>query len=126
MEVWDMSNEMIRIRKQYKLSDKNIEYINSISEKYKLQSSDALSKIITEHKDISTLESTLKKILLGINNLNKSSEMQLDIINSICIKQNLQEKDFISRTEYTSELISKADKEVAKEICKNNIKKFSK
>jgi len=122
-----MSVEMERSRKEYQLVNEDIDYINAVSKQNKLQPSDALSKIITEHKDISHLfEITLKKILVSINNLNKLSEIQLEITNSICMKENYQEKDFVSRSEFTSELVSKAYEKVEKDIANNNIKKFSK
>ena len=122
-----MSIEMERTRKEYKLLGEDINYVNIISKKSKLQPSDALSKIITEHKEISNMvENTLKRILLSINNLNKLSEIQLEIINSICLKENYQEKDFVSRADFTSALVSAASEEIEKQIANNNIKKFSK
>ena len=87
-----------------------------------------LSKIIREHKEtnLNKSENILEKILQNINNLNKLSEIQLEITNSICMKENYQEKDFVSRSEFTSELVSKAYEKVEKEIINNNIKKFNK
>jgi len=122
-----MSIKIERSRKEYQLLNGDINYINAVSKQNKLQPSDALSKIITEHKNISDLlENTFKKILVSINNLNKLSEIQLEITNSICMKENYQEKDFVSRSEFTSELVSKAYEKVEKDIANNNIKKFSK
>lgn len=122
-----MSIKIERSRKEYQLLNSDINYINAVSKQNKLQPSDALSKIITEHKNISDLlENTFKKILVSINNLNKLSEIQLEITNSICMKENYQEKDFVSRSEFTSELVSKAYEKVEKDIANNNIKKFSK
>ena len=122
-----MSLEMERVRKEYKLLNEDVSYINIISKENNTKPSYALSKIISEHKDISKLlESTLKQILVSINNLNKLSEIELDISNSICMKENYQGKDFISRSEFTSELVAKAYKTVEEEISNNNIKKFSK
>ena len=88
-----MSIKMERTRKEYQLLSEDINYVNTISKEYNLQPSGALSKIITEHKDISKLlENTLKIIILGVNSLNKLSKIQLEISNSICLKGNYQEK----------------------------------
>ena len=122
-----MSIKVERIRKEYQLLSEDINYVNTISKAYNLQPSDALSQIIAEHKNISNmLDNSLKKILLGVNNLNKLSKIQLEISNSTCLKENYQEKDFVSTTEFTSGLVSKAYEKVEKEIANSNIKKFSK
>ena len=116
-----------RTRKEFKLLDEDINYINTISKEHQLKPSYALSQILAEHKNISNiLEGTLKKILLGVNNLNKLSEVQLEIFNSICMKENYQGNDFVSRSEFTSELVSKAYEKAEKKISDNSIKKFSK
>jgi len=116
-----------RTRKEFKLLDEDINYINTIAKEQELKPSYVLSQILTEHKNISNmLENTLKKILLGVNNLDKLSKIQLEISNSICLKGNYQEKDFVSTSEFTSGLVSKAYEEVEKEIANSNIKKFSK
>jgi len=122
-----MSIKVERTRKEYQLLGEDINYVNTISKEYKLQPSDALSKIIAEHKNISNmLDNSLKKILLGVNNLNKLAKIQLEISNSTCLKENYQEKDFVSTVEFTSGLVSKAYEEVEKEIANSNIKKSSK
>lgn len=122
-----MSVEMERSRKEYQLLNEDVNYINIISKENNIKPSYALSKIITEHKNVSDLlENIFKKISISINNLNKLSEIQLEITNSICMKENYQEKDFVSRSEFTSELVSKAYEKVEKDIANNNIKKFSK
>jgi len=116
-----------RTRKEFKLLEEDINYINTISKYYELKPSYALSQIINEHKDNSNmLENIFKGISLSMKNLNKLSEIQLEIINSICMKENYQEKDFVSRSEFTSELVSKAYEKVEKEIINKNIKKFNK
>ena len=43
-----MSIEIERTRKEYQLVGEDINYVNAISERYKLQPSVALSKIIAE------------------------------------------------------------------------------
>ena len=122
-----MSIKVERTRKEYQLLSEDINYVNTISKEYNLQPSDALSQIITEHKNISNmLDNSLKKILLGVNNLNKLAKIQLEISNSTCLKENYQEKDFVSTVEFTSGLVSKAYEEVEKEIANSNIKKSSK
>ena len=122
-----MSIKVERTRKEYQLLGEDINYVNTISKEHKLQPSDALSKIIADHKKISNmLDNSLKKILLGVNNLNKLSKIQLEISNSTCLKENYQEKDFVSTAEFTSGLVSKAYEEVEKEIANSNIKKSSK
>lgn len=122
-----MSIKVERTRKEYQLLSGDINYVNTISKEYKLQPSDALSKIIAEHKNISNmLDNSLKKILLGVNNLNKLSKIQLEISNSTCLKENYQEKDFVSTAEFTSGLVLKAYEAVEKEIANSNIKKSNK
>ena len=122
-----MSIKIERIRKEYQLSGEDIDYINTISKKHSLQPSDAISEIISEHKNISNmLEGSLKKILLGVNNLNKLSQIQIEVSNSTCLKEDYQEKDFVATSEFKSGLISKAYEEVEKQIANSNIKKFSK
>ena len=116
-----------RKRKEFKLIDNDINYINTISKDHEIKPSYALSQILAEHKNISEmLENTLKKILLGVNNINKLSKIQLEISNSICLKENYQEKDFVATSEFTSALVSKAYEEVGKEIANSNIRKYSK
>ena len=122
-----MSIKVERTRKEFRLLNEDINYINIISKENNLQPSDALSRIINEHENMSNiLENSLKKILLGINNLNKLSKIQLEISNSICLKEGYQEKDFVSTTEFTSGLVAKAYEEVEKQIANSNIKKSSK
>ncbi|MBU3093852.1 hypothetical protein KPL35_17620 [Clostridium sp. CF011] len=122
-----MSIKVIRTRKEFRLLNEDINYINIISKENNLQPSDALSQIINEHESMSNiLENSLKKILLGINNLNKLSKIQLEISNSICLKEGYQEKDFVSTTEFKSGLVAKAYEEVEKQIANSNIKKSSK
>ena len=121
-----MSIKMERTRKEYQLMSGDINYINAVSEKYNLQPSDALSKIIADHKNSTLLESTLKKILLGVNNINKISEIQLEITNSICLKEDYQGTDFTARKEFTADLIKKAYEEIETKITGENIKKFDK
>ncbi|MBZ9609892.1 hypothetical protein G9F73_019385 [Clostridium estertheticum] len=122
-----MSIKVIRTRKEFRLLNEDINYINIISKENNLQPSDALSQIINEHENMSNiLENSLKKILLGINNLNKLSKVQLEISNSICLKEGYQEKDFVSTTEFKSGLVAKAYEEVEKQIANSNIKKSSK
>ena len=117
-----------RKRKEFQLMQIDIDYINEIAEKYKIGTGDTLSKILREHKEnnLNKSKHIEEKLLQSINNLNKLSEIQLEITNSICMKENYQEKDFVSRKDFTSELIAKAYKTVEEKISNSNIKKFSK
>lgn len=122
-----MSNKVERLRKEYKLTEDDINYVAEVAKKNNIQPSDALSKIINEQRNISQiLDTTLKKILLGVNNINKLSEIQLEIINSICLKENYKEDDFISTNEFTSDWIAKASEKVTKKIAGTNITKATK
>ena len=121
-----MSMKVERTRKEFRLLDEDSDYINKISKENNLQPSDALSQIINEHKNMSNIiDNSLKKILFGINNLNKLSKVQLEISNSICIKEGYEEEDFVSTSEFTSGLVTKAYEEVEKQIANSNIKNSS-
>jgi hypothetical protein len=115
-----------RTRKEFQLLEEDINYINKISKSSEIKPSYALSQIINEHKNMSDIiNNSLKKILFGINNLNKLSKVQLEISNSICIKEGYEEEDFVSTSEFTSGLVTKAYEEVEKQIANSNIKNSS-
>lgn len=116
-----------KIRKEFHLVQIDIDYVNEIAKKYNIGNGDAISRIIREHKEnnLKKSKNMEEKLLQSINNLNKLNEIQMEIINSICMKKDYQGKDFISKKEFTSELVAKAYKTVEEEISNNNIKKFS-
>jgi hypothetical protein len=107
-------------RKEYKLLQQDIDYVDKVAKEQRIQPSEAISKIILQHKE-PELEKTLKQILSGINKVINLCEVQLEVINSICLKENYQIKDFISRNEFISDFISKAYEEVEKSVASKNI-----
>ncbi|WP_026884146.1 hypothetical protein [Clostridium akagii] len=111
-----------RKRKEYQLMQEDIDYINEIAKKYRIRPADALSKIISEHKDpdANKMENTMKKILLGVNKINKLSEIQLEISNSVCLKENYSYQNEILHVICFQKLTRKY-----KKIAGESIKKFN-
>lgn len=107
-------------RKEYSLLQEDIDYVAEVAKEHRIQPSEALSKIILQYKE-PELDNILKQILSGINKVINLCEVQLEVINSICLKENYQIKDFISRNEFISDFISKAYEEVEKEVASKNI-----
>lgn len=123
---------MIRYRKQLKLTQNDINYIDNIADEYELNSSYATSKIISEHKrekennNYKNLYDKLDKILKGINKISMQIDIQNELINSLCIKFNLSENDFIPLKDHTAVIFSAAQNEVKKNIAALNISLNSK
>ena len=104
---------MTRIKKDYMMSEKNIEYINEVKEKNNLKyNSEALDLIIREHRansDITTdimikligekIAEQLKYELLGIkracNSSDKNTQILIEVMNGFLIKSQLNLNGFI-------------------------------
>ncbi len=99
-------------------------------EKHTLQKSQALSRIISEHKE-PEVERKLNEMDIKINNnktilnkLDKKMSILLEIMNSISIQENYE--IFVPTSEFESELLKESKEEVEKKINKQVIKYLDK
>lgn len=94
---------MARIRKEYKMTEKNVEYIEEVKEKNNLKySSEALDLIIREHRqnsDITTeamikiiakevseqIKFDMKEIKSSSNNTDRNTQILLELINGFFV-----------------------------------------
>jgi len=92
----ELSN-MARIRKEYKMTEKNVEYIEEVKEKNNLKySSEALDLIIREHRqnsDITTeamikiiqIKFDMKEIKKSSNDTDRNTQILLELINGFFV-----------------------------------------
>ena len=73
---------MARIRKEYKMTEKNVEYIEEVKEKNNLKySSEALDLIIREHRQ----NSDITEIKNSSNNTDRNTQILLELINGFFV-----------------------------------------
>ena len=125
-----MSKKEETFRSEFQLNRKDISYIETIMEKHTLQKSQALSRIISEHKE-PEVERKLNEMDIKINNnktilnkLDKKMSILLEIMNSISIQENYE--IFVPTSEFESELLKESKEEVEKKINKQVIKYLDK
>ena len=131
---------MSKIEKHYRLSEKNIEYIEEVKEKNHLKyNSEALELIIREHRnnsDITTevminligekIADQLKAELLGIkkasNETDKNTQILIELFNGLFVKSGYS---ILSTTgEIKCEAIDKATEFVEKRIANKRVSKL--
>ncbi|MBQ8997253.1 MAG: hypothetical protein IJ086_01010 [Clostridium sp.] len=131
---------MSKIEKHYRLSEKNIEYIEEVKEKNHLKyNSEALELIIREHRnnsDITTevminligekIADQLKAELLGIkkasNETDKNTQILIELFNGLFVKSGYS---ILSTTgEIKCEAIDKATEFVEKRIASKRVSKL--
>ena len=89
---------MARIRKEYKMTEKNVEYIEEVKEKNNLKySSEALDLIIREHRQNSDMikiiakevseqiKFDMKEIKNSSNNTDRNTQILLELINGFFV-----------------------------------------
>ena len=93
---------MARIRKEYKMTEKNVEYIEEVKEKNNLKYSEALDLIIREHRqnsDITTeamikiiakevseqIKFDMKEIKKSSNDTDRNTQILLELINGFFV-----------------------------------------
>ena len=131
---------MSKMEKHYRLSEKNIEYIEEVKEKNHLKyNSEALELIIREHRnnsDITTevminligekLSDKLKAELLGIkkasNESDKNTQIIIELLNGLFVKNGYS---ILATTgEIKCEAIDKATEFVEKKIASKRVAKL--
>ncbi len=120
-----------RFKQNFTLTQKEIDCISEVAKENKLTASKALSKIISEHnnKEILDIESALylvKKISMDTKKIRKSTEIQQQVLNSMCIHFGLLKSDFFSTDDFLAELMGKAKEYVDKKIETEIIRKYTK
>ncbi|MDY6226518.1 MAG: hypothetical protein SPH93_02380 [Clostridium sp.] len=135
---------MTRKRKEFKLTEKNLEYIEEVKEKNNLKySSEALELIIREHKvnsDI-TIEATvsliakevaelirpdIKGIKKSSNSSDRNSQVIIELLNGFCVINSYgrlatREDDFAPAVKKAEDFIdTKIEKEFRKNIYNKN------
>jgi hypothetical protein len=110
-------------RKEYQLPKKDIEYVESVAEKYGIQTSVALSKIISDHQDFDTkwMQDNMKIIISLLYSIRKLDRVNIEILNSICMSANYQM--FTPTNTFKAEIVEQSFSEINKEIASKNIKK---
>lgn len=125
-----MSKKEETFRSEFKLNRKDISYIETIMEKHTLQKSQALSRIISEHKEpevekrLNEMDRKISNNKTILNKLDKKMSILLEIINSISIQENYE--IFVPTSEFESELFKESKNEVEKKINKQVIKYLDK
>lgn len=125
-----MNKNFETFRSEFQLTRKDIVYIENIMEKHTLQKSQALSKIISEHKEpevekrLNEMDKKINNNKTILNKLDKKMSMLLEIMNSISIQENYE--IFVPTSEFESELMKGSKDEVEKQINKNVIKNLYK
>ena len=78
---------MARIRKEYKMTEKNVAYIEEVKEKNNLKhSSEALDLIIREHRQVSEqIKFEMKEIKNSSNNTDRNTQILLELINGFFV-----------------------------------------
>lgn len=135
---------MSKDRKTYRLSDEDLEYINSISEQYNIDNTKALEKIIGEHRQqrdtkqlskeiaaevISAFEekykNTFTRIRLAATGADQNSLILLEMLNSVLVATKLNEHAYTSRIA-KSKVWIECEKEVKRRIAHFKQKKDNK
>ena len=99
-------------------------------EKHTLQKSQALSKIISEHKEpevekrLNEMDKKINNNKTILNKLDKKISILLEIMNSISIQENYE--IFVPTSEFESELFKGSKDEVERNINKKVIKYLDK
>ncbi|MDD3225739.1 MAG: hypothetical protein PHX70_13750 [Clostridium sp.] len=116
-----------RLDTHYTLTQKDIDKINEVAEENGLKPSRSLSKIVSEYRefDLDSLMNILKKISKKDNYILKYINILIQISNSICIKNGLVTKDFVSLDEFTGEFFKAAENEVANKTKQRLVKKYT-
>ena len=131
---------MARIRKEYKMTEKNLEYIEEVKEKNNLKyNSEALDLIIREHRtnsDMTTevmikligekLAEQLKSELLGIkkagNETDKNTQIIIELLNGLFVKNGY--KTLATTDDIKCETIDRTRKIVEERIAKKRVAKL--
>lgn len=125
-----MSKKEETFRSEFQLNKKDISYIETIMEKHILQKSQALSRIISEHKEpevekrLNEMDKKINNNKTILNRLDKNMSILLEIMNSISIQESYE--IFVPTSEFESELFKESKKEVEKKINKQVIKYLDK
>ena len=125
-----MDKNLKTLRSEFQLTRKDIVYIETIMEKHTLQKSQALSRIISEHKEpevekrLNEMDKKINNNKTILNKLDKKISIILEILNSISIQENYE--IFVPTSEFESELFKGSKDEIEKQINKNVIKSLSK
>lgn len=124
----------MRRKKDYMMSEENIEYITEIKEKQSLKyNSEALDLIIREHrkngeaktdllieiisnKVSEKLKEDIKNLKQGVNSSDKNSQILIELLNAIFFKQKYGK--IVTTSEDISEGLRMAKDEVEKRIIK--------
>lgn len=121
-----MNKDLKTFRRQFQLTRKDIIHIETIMEKHTLQKSQALSKIISEHREpeverkLNEMDKKINNNKTILNNLDKKINMLLEIMNSISIQESYE--IFVPTSEFESELFRGSKDEVERKINKQVIK----
>lgn len=125
---------MSKERKCFRLSVQDVDYINSLAEKYQIDSTKALERIIEEHRQSEKLQELSKtltadmlsafdekynkiitRIRLASNGAERSSLILLEMMNSLLISSNYNQYAYTSRIA-KSDVWVECEKEVNRRI----------
>lgn len=91
------------VRKNYRLSDNAIEYLEHYAAAHKMNQTEALEHILKEHKILNetyagivadkvneNLNDTLTRIRLGVNNAERNTQIMLELWNTLLITNEIE------------------------------------
>ncbi|MDI9218134.1 hypothetical protein [Clostridium tertium] len=131
----------VKIRKHFTISSKSINYINKVKEEKNYKSeSETLEKILKEHEEkaqtttelmikiianevAKELKNELKNIIIGVNSTDKHSQILIEMLNGLFIKNDVRE--ILTSDIVKSEGLEIAENSVKKRIRKNRIRKLN-
>ncbi|MBS6502439.1 MAG: hypothetical protein KH415_12595 [Clostridium sp.] len=131
----------VKIRKHFTISSKSINYINKVKEEKNYKSeSETLEKILKEHEEkaqtttelmikiianevAKELKNELKNIIIGVNSTDKHSQILIEMLNGLFIKNDVRE--ILTSDIVKSEGLEIAESSVKKRIRKNRIRKLN-
>lgn len=127
----------VKIRKHFTISSKSINYINKVKEEKNYKSeSETLEKILKEHEEkaqtttelmikiiANEVAKELKNIIIGVNSTDKHSQILIEMLNGLFIKNDVRE--ILTSDIVKSEGLEIAESSVKKRIRKNRIRKLN-